>query len=89
MTTSLHLRKNFLYYSIPSGFFKYKNHNLKGHINYKRVINEIKESKYIWKSLHSDALNYVKECADCIKSKGGKPIKSMPKKIEVKGPKER
>ena len=67
----------------------YKNHDLKGHINYKRIINEIKESKYTWKSLRCDALNYVKECADCIKSKGGKPIKSMPKKIEVKGPKER
>lgn len=48
----------------------YKNHNLKGQKNYKRVVNEIKDLKYSCITLNCDALNYIKECPVCIKSKG-------------------
>ena len=36
-----------------------------------------------------DTLNYIKECPECIKTKGSHSIKSMTNKIEVKGPRER
>lgn len=53
------------------------------------MVNEIKELKYIWKSMKYDALKYVKDCPEWIKSKGGLTIKSLPKIIEIKGPRER
>ena len=60
-------------YKIESkvNFLLYKIHNLKGHINYKGVVSEIKESKHYWKSITFDTFNCIKECPECIKSKGG------------------
>ena len=66
-----------------------KCHDKKGHIGYKRMIEEIKEENFYWKSIRNDCKQYVLECPSCIKSKAGKLIKPIQKKIITKGPKER
>ena len=80
-------------YKIPyesekiSLFLKY--HDKKGHIGYKRMLEEIKKDKYYWKSLRNDCKQYVFECPTCIKLRTGKLIKPIPKKIITKGPRDR
>ena len=53
------------------------------------MIVEIKEENFYWKSIRNDCKQYVLECPSCIKSKAGKVIKPIQKKIISKGPKER
>ena len=53
------------------------------------MIEEISEENFYWKSIRNDCKQYVLECPSCIKSKAGKVIKPIQKKIISKGPKER
>ena len=66
-----------------------KYHDKKGHINNKRVYNEIIEDKIFWKSIPNDCLNYIKKCPICIREKSGIIIKPKPGTILTKRPKER
>ena len=66
-----------------------KFHDNNGHLQYKRLYNEIKGAKYIWKTMKNGCLNYVKNCPICIRNKGGKNIKPLPTTIIPKGPRER
>ena len=50
-------------------FLKYHDNN--GHIGYKRMMQEIKNNNYYWKSLRNDCKQYVLECPTCIKLKAG------------------
>ena len=36
------------------------NHDNKGHIEYKRVVKEIREKNFFWKGMGNDCLKYVK-----------------------------
>ena len=54
-------------------FQKYHNNN--NHISYKRLLKEIKESNYNWKTLRNDCLYYIKQCPLCIRQKAGINIK--------------
>jgi len=51
-------------YEKISLFIKFHDNN--NHISYKRLLKEIKEVKYNWKTLQNDSLNYIKECPACI-----------------------
>ena len=68
-------------------FLKYHDNN--GHIGYKRMMQEIKNNNYYWKSLRNDCKQYVLECPTCIKLKAGTIVKPTQKKIITKGPKDR
>lgn len=65
------------------------NHDNKGHIEYKRVVKEIREKNFFWKGMGNDCLKYVKECPICLRNKAGIEINPQPKKIIPKGPRER
>ena len=75
-------------YKIPyesekiSLFLKY--HDKKGHIGYKRMLEEIKKDKYYWKSLRNDCKQYVFECPTCINVRTGKMFKLFQRKLLLK-----
>jgi hypothetical protein len=60
-----------------------KNHDVSGHISFRRVYNSIKAKKFYWKSMHNDIINYIVNCSVCIKNKGGITIKARPKIIKT------
>ena len=42
------------------------NHDKKGHISYKPVIEEIKSSNYYWKTIYNDYCSYITKCPVCL-----------------------
>ena len=73
-------------YEKISLFIKFHDNN--NHISYKRLLKEIKEAKYNWKTLQNYSLNYIKECPVCIRQKAGINIKPITTPMIPKVPRE-
>ena len=83
------LNNKIIKYKIPYIFeannLFYTYHDKNGHISVKRVVKEIKNNKFYWKTIHNDCLNYIAKSPICLKMKGGNVIKSIPIQIKTQG----